>query len=103
MQAYGGQGKWQVSPSGGQVPHWSGDGKELYYVDNTNSLYAVPVTENAGALQLGPPQILVKNWTVVSPFYDVSPDSKKILLDRLSQEVNQSITVITNWTAGLKK
>jgi hypothetical protein len=36
----GGQGKWQVSPNGGQVPQWSQDGKELYYYyfDSTQSL-----------------------------------------------------------------
>jgi hypothetical protein len=33
----------------------------------------------------------------------VTPDGKKILLDRISQQVSQSVTVVTNFTAGLKK
>jgi hypothetical protein len=33
----------------------------------------------------------------------VSPDSKKILLDRVPQQVSQSVTVVTNFTAVLKK
>ena len=35
--------------------------------------------------------------------YDVSPDGKKILLDVVSQQVSQSVTVVTNFTAGVKK
>jgi Tol biopolymer transport system component len=105
VQAYGGgQGKWQVSPNGGQVPHWSADGKELYYFDLNQSVLAVPVKETGGALQFGAPQTIVSQWTILTlPFYSVSPDSKRFLMERVSQQVNQPVTVITNFTAGLKK
>ena len=36
-------------------------------------------------------------------FYDVAPDGKKFLLDRVEQQVSQSVTVVTNFTVGLKK
>ncbi len=49
----GGQGKWQVSANGGHLPQWSSDGKELYYMDPTYNLFAVPVTSTGGALQFG--------------------------------------------------
>lgn len=99
----GGQGKWQVSPHGGAQPKWSADGKELYYMDLTYNLYAVPVKEVAGALQFGAAQILVTNWSAPQVFYDVTPDGKKILLDRVSQQVSESMTVVTNYTEGLQK
>jgi serine/threonine protein kinase len=100
----GGQGKWQVSANGGIMPRWSKDGKELYYFDPTYNLYAVSINAAGSALQFGTPQTLVTNWTVPSvPLYDVSPDSKKILLDRVPQQVSQSVTVVTNFTAVLKK
>ncbi|MGH9498514.1 MAG: protein kinase domain-containing protein [Terriglobales bacterium] len=99
----GGQGKWQVSANGGSYPHWSRDGKELYYLDSTYSLLTAPVKDSGGALQFGAAQTLVNRWTVLSqPFYDVTADGKKILLDRVSQQVSQSVTVVTNFTAGLK-
>ena len=101
----GGQGKWQVSANAanpGNAPKWSKDGKELYYFDATYNLYAVAVKEVDGALQFGAPQVIVNNWSAPQVFYDVAPDSKKILLDRVSQQVSQSITVVTNFTAGLK-
>jgi hypothetical protein len=54
-------------------------------------------------LQFGAVQTLVKNWSAPQVFYDVSPDGKKFLLDRVAQEVSQSVTVVTNFTAGLQK
>ncbi len=99
----GGQGKWQVSAHGGQLPHWSKDGKELFYMDTTYTLLVVPVKDVGGALQFGAAQTVVSNWSAPSVFYDISPDGKKILLPRVSQQVSQSVTVVTNFTAGLKK
>jgi eukaryotic-like serine/threonine-protein kinase len=103
--AYGGaEGKWQVSPSGGQVPQWSADGKELFYFDANQSLVTVSIRDSGSALQFGAPQTLISQWTILTvPFYSVSADGKRILMERVSQQVNQPITIITNFTAGLKK
>jgi eukaryotic-like serine/threonine-protein kinase len=105
VEAYGGgRGKWQVSTNGGQIPNWSADGKEIFYFDLNQSILAVPVRETGGALEFGAPQTLVNQWTVLTiPFYSVSPDGKRLLLERVSQEVNQPVTVITNFTASLKE
>jgi eukaryotic-like serine/threonine-protein kinase len=99
----GGHGKWQVSVYGGTHPSWSRDGKELYYLNLSNTVYGVSVKEVQGALQFGTPQALVNNWSAPDGFFQVSPDGKKILLDRISQQVSDSVTVVTNFTAGLKK
>jgi Tol biopolymer transport system component len=100
----GGSGKWQVSSNGGNGPRWSKDGRELYYLDPAFNVFAVPVQAAGSALQLGTPQTLVGNWTSPStPLYDVSPDGRKILLARVPQQVSQFVTVVTNFTAGLKK
>jgi Tol biopolymer transport system component len=100
----GGTGKWQVSPDLGQVPHWSADGKELFYFDGNQSLVAVPVKSAGDALEFGAPQVLISRWTILTtPFFSVSPDGKKFLMERMSQQVSQPVTVITNFTAGLKK
>ena len=99
----GGQGKWQVSANGGIQPKWSKDGKEIYYMDASYNLFAVPVTTTGGALQFGAAQKLISSWSAPQVFYEVSPDGKKFLLDRVAQQVSQSVTVVTNFTAGLKK
>jgi eukaryotic-like serine/threonine-protein kinase len=100
---HGTQGKWQVSANGGYGSAWSRDGKELYYLDTSFSLFAIPVKEASGVLQFGTPQQLVSNWSSPQVFYQISPDGKKIMLDRISQQVSQSVTVVTNFTAALQK
>ena len=79
------------------------DGKELYCVDVSNSIYSVPVREVAGALQFGAPQMIVNSWSMPQPFYQFSPDGKKILLYRVSQQVSDSLTVVTNFSSTLTK
>src|ERR1039458_1508739 len=103
VAGFHGPGKWQVSASGGVQSKWSSDGKELYYMDPRFNLFAVPVKEVDGAMQFGLPQQLVSNWSSPQVFYDVSAGGKKILLDHVSQQVSQSVTVVTNFTAGVKK
>jgi len=108
MQVYvvafkGGHGKWQVSANGGYYPVWSHDGKELFYSTSGNSIYAVPVKVVADALQFGASQTLVSGWSAPDPWFHLSPDDKKILLYRVSLPVSDSLTVVTNFTAELKK
>jgi len=100
----GRQGKWQISPNTGGLPLWSRDGKELYYIDQTYSVISVPVREQGDALQFGAPQKLITRSNLATvPSFAVSPDGKKILVDRLSQQVNQSVTVVTNFAEDLTK
>ncbi|HEY1660713.1 MAG TPA: protein kinase [Candidatus Sulfotelmatobacter sp.] len=100
----GGQGKWQVSSNGGQFPQWSKDGKELYYFDETQSISAVPVKDLGNTLEFGASQALISQWTILTlPFYSVAPDGKEFLMERVAQQVSQPVTILTNFTAGLKK
>jgi Tol biopolymer transport system component len=99
------QGKWQISPNGGTQPQWSRDGKQLYFMDISFNLYSVSVHKVRNALQFGAPVRLmgISSYSAPEVFYDVSPDGKKILVDRVSQQVGQSVTVVTNFASELKK
>ena len=83
---------------------WSKDGKEFYYAnDISRVLSVVPVKQIDGALQFGAAQSLVTAPATQQFIYDVTPDGKKILLNVVSQQVDQSVTVVTNFPAGLRK
>jgi len=99
----GGQGKWQVTSNGSSGPAWTRDGKELFYMDPGFNLYVVPVKEVDNALQLGAAQQIPITTSAPTMFYDIFPDGKKILIDNVAQQVSPSVTVVTNFTAGLKK
>ena len=99
----GGSGKWQISSNGGLHPLWSRDGKELYFASSGNSVWSVSVKEVDGALQFGPPEAMVSNWSTPDPYYQISPDGKKLLLYRMSQQVSDAVTVVANFTSALKK
>jgi Tol biopolymer transport system component len=99
----GGQGKWQVTSQGSSGPAWTKDGSELFYMDPGFNLYVVSVKDVAGSPQLGAPQQIPITTSAPSVFYDISPDGKKILIDNVAQQVSPSMTVVTNFTAGLRK
>ncbi|MBV8893407.1 MAG: protein kinase [Acidobacteria bacterium] len=97
----GSTGKWQVSANQGLHPLWGRDGKELYYATSGNTVWAMPVKQVAGALQFGAPHAEVTNWSTPDPFFQVSPDGKKILLYRVSQQVGKAVTVVSNFASAL--
>lgn len=99
----GGQGKWQVTSNGSSGPAWTGDGKELFYMDPGFNLFVLSVKEVDGAPQLGTPQQIPITTSAPQVFYDIAPDGKKILIDNVAQQVSPSVTVVTNFTAGLKR
>jgi hypothetical protein len=67
------------------------------------NLFAISFKEVNGAPQLGPPQQIPVTTSAPTVFFDISPDGKKILIDNVAQQVNPSVTVVTNFTTGPKK
>jgi len=98
-------GKWQISSAGGAYPRWQRDGKEVFYIAPDKTLMAVEVLAGSG-FAAGVPKPLFK--TQIKRFdigfqHDVSPDGKRFLVNTLAKEEKaDAITVVQNWTAGLK-
>jgi Tol biopolymer transport system component len=94
-----GEGRWQVSATGGQVPRWSPKGNELFYV-NDDDLMAVDV-QVAPSLRLGTPHKLFSgrplNLSRMTD-YDVSPDGRRFVgVQRESGGALPRITVVESW------
>jgi Tol biopolymer transport system component len=105
-----GEGEWTISIAGGQGPRWRGDGKELFYEAGDGKMMAVPVKVTAGAkpsFEAGAPMVLFEAHLVhrgndSQLQYDVSADGKRFLINTAGG-TSPPLTVVTNWTAGLKK
>jgi Tol biopolymer transport system component len=94
-------GKWQISTNGGNLPVWSRDGKELFYVSADRKMMAVEV--KAGPkFEPGVPKPLF-DVRLAGAGYDVSKDGRFLIPTQVEQGGTVLITVVVNWTAGLKK
>jgi Tol biopolymer transport system component len=95
--------KWQVSTEGGDLPTWSGDGKELYYIDPARRLMAVSIESRAPftsgeAHALFTAPIGALSTTGNRSFYAPARDGKRFLvLSLVGKESEPGIRVIMNW------
>jgi Tol biopolymer transport system component len=110
-------GKRQVSIGGGMYPRWRPDGKELFYVAPDNSVMAVTIAIGSKSETIVPgpavalfrnPRLAVAGNTGTANFIAHAPyavtASGRFLLDvSTGDEGAAPITVVLNWTAGLKK
>jgi eukaryotic-like serine/threonine-protein kinase len=99
-------GKWQVSTGGGAQPHWRRDGKELFYLAPDRKLMAVEV-KMGSTFETSAPKTLFQTQVVryeAPNRYVVTGDGQRFLVNSPVEEVSQTpITVVLNWTAGLRK
>jgi eukaryotic-like serine/threonine-protein kinase len=99
-------GKWQISTAGGAFPRWRHDGSEIFYLTPDNRLMAASVNGKATGFEVGAVKPLFATRIVIGGDYqyDVSADGQRFLIDTSPEQAAFApITVVLNWTAGLKK
>jgi dipeptidyl aminopeptidase/acylaminoacyl peptidase len=98
-------GKRQVSNAGGCQPLWRRDGRELFYLALDGKLEAVDVRGGA-TLGTSTPHTLFRAPVTINPNagqYCVTGDGKRFIFREPVGETAAPITVVLNWTAGLKR
>ena len=100
--------KWTISTDGGYEPRWRADGKaDIYYLSRDGTLMAVPVPPGAARLGAPKPLFQTRVYSGVSSLrthYVPSRDGNRFLVSvRSGEPLPVPITVVLNWTAGLKK
>ncbi len=103
--------KWQVSTSGGGQARWRQDGKELYFLGPDRKLMAADVRVEGGNFKAGVPQALFDtraalNGGLVATYfpYAVIGKGQRFLVSTVVKETESApVTVVVNWTAGLRK
>jgi dipeptidyl aminopeptidase/acylaminoacyl peptidase len=111
------EGEWTISLAGGEMPRWRGDGKELFFEAADGKMMAVPVKAVAPLEQRAKPSFeagapvplfdahMVHFAVDAINEYDVTADGQRFLINTTGGPGAASplLTVVTNWTAGLKK
>src|SRR5262245_43371101 len=103
----GSGGRWQISTDGGEEPHWSADGRELYY--RNNDLFMSVAVETQAGFKAGPPKRLfsgIYNLRSNSGVtYDVDPKGGRFLMIRPAEESTapSQLRVVLNWGEELRR
>jgi Tol biopolymer transport system component len=94
-------GKWLISTNGGDLPVWSRDGKELFYISADGKMMAVEV-KNGSEFQRGAPKALF-DVRLARGGYDVTSDGRFLIPAQAEQSGSTPVTLVVNWTAGLNQ
>ncbi len=94
-------GKWQISTSGGLGARWRGDGREIFYSAPDDRIMAVDVSAKGTTLEVGKAHALF--GPVSANDFGVSADGQRFLLSVPIESGAQSLTLVQNWMAALKK
>jgi serine/threonine protein kinase len=103
-------GKWQISKDGVIEGGWIKAPNKLVYMGADSKLYLVDVATKGGAFDIlktrnvfgGHP--FPTGTSFLSPQHLITADAKRIILPKvIKDEAPNSLTLITNWSADLKK
>jgi Tol biopolymer transport system component len=97
-------GKWQVSVDGGDVPAWGRDGRNLFFLGPQGKMMAVEV-KRGERFEVGAPKPLFDTHITSGPQvrFDVGPDGRFLIPVQSEPTATLPMTVVVNWTAGLRK
>ena len=97
--------QWTISTTGGYEPRWRADGREMYYLSLDQKLMVVRVGPGPS---IGAPTELFRvrvagGVSEQRTHYVPSGDGRRFLINTpTGDEAMVPITVVLNWTAGLK-
>jgi len=106
VQSFQGSARTQIATGGGSQPRWTGDGKKLFYVAPDRKIMQIDVDTRRGFVS-GPPRPLFQSRIIAPNYalfqYDITADGKKFLINSLPEAGTGPLTLVTNWSQGLKQ
>jgi len=101
--------QWQISTDSGAFPKWRADGQELYYLDPSGAMMAVPISVTGNKLVPGTPHMLFRTRIArggrdvqQNIQYDVAADGRFLIDTELVDDAATPITLIQNWRPDTK-
>jgi DNA-binding winged helix-turn-helix (wHTH) protein/Tol biopolymer transport system component len=110
-----GDGRWQVSPDGGDKPRWSRNGDRIVYrrwkraaEDGAPMRMMTVGVTTSPSFAAGKPQVLAEGDFArggnATPNYDISPDGRRLLVIRAAlDQPPVPLVVIENWFTELRQ
>jgi len=100
-------GRWQVSTTGGEEPHWSRDGRELFYRNDTRFM-AVAIASQPTFTPKAPVMLFDGTYNLRSDSgvsFAVDPHTNRFLMIRPAGNENGSsqIRIVLNWFSELRR
>ena len=101
--------RWQVSGGGGNMPHWSPDGHELFYVSPDGKMMAARIHADGDQLVAdGPRALFATRMKTIAGLtrtqFDVARDGRFLINTTVANNGRQAgITLIQNWASRLPK
>jgi len=93
--------KFQISKDQSGQPHWSRDGKQLFYLGKDHVITAASLRFAVNGVEVTDTRTLFK---LDIPDFDVSDDGKRFLVYKtVDNQEPSTLTLITNWTNALPK
>jgi serine/threonine protein kinase/Tol biopolymer transport system component len=103
----GSAGKWQISTGGGAIPIWSGNGRELFYLNPEQRIMVVDYVVRDGTFVAGKPRLWSDRPLFPSGFtnYDLAPDGKRFaaVLVGDSEPPSARVTLLLNFFDELRR
>jgi len=96
--------KYQVSTAGGREARWSHDGKEIFYLTG-DKMMAAAVKSDATHFEIASVRPLFDIRIPPDPVgvYDVSRDGRFLITTPEQQSASDTLTLVVNWPALLRK
>jgi WD40 repeat protein len=99
-------GKRQISTAGGSRPTWRPDGKAIFYLSEDKHVVMTEVLAKGQSLEVGASHTLFGPITPGArrlEALEVAPDGKHLFIFDSPKQISEPLTLIQNWTEGLKK
>jgi dipeptidyl aminopeptidase/acylaminoacyl peptidase len=96
----------QVSLSGGVEPLWSRNGRELFYVAQSNELMAARLETAGGVRVVDQTALFDRSQYNISapdaPEYDVTPDGQRFIMSRPLTRSSEQLVMVLNFFEELR-
>jgi hypothetical protein len=96
-------GKWQVSLREGDRPRWNGEGNQLFYLDNSETINVAEVDGSTDAFKVGAVRPVFEiRGSRPGSIYDVFPDGSGFLVNERLTDLDMSrLVLVQNWPRAL--